>query len=168
MVEPTPTPTPAAPAREARPRKSRAPAVTPLPSASPPPIDGLKAQLERFEAAKRALAAGDPRGALRELDLLLEQWPDAAVAPEARALRAEALAKAGRAEEAIAAVERLIQDPAQASRRAEWRRFLGDLQRQRGDCRAARVAYQAALQGRLSASSERAAKAGLAACAEAP
>jgi len=163
-----PPPTPAAPAREARPRRSRAPAITPAPSVNPPPIDGLKAQLERFEAAKRALAAGDSPGALRELDLLLGQWPNAAVAPEARALRAEALAKAGRAEEAITAVQLLIRDPAQAARRAEWRRFLGDLQRQRKDCRAARVAYQAALEGKLSPASERAAKAGLAACAEAP
>lgn len=167
--EPTPESTPA-PEPPALPRPRRAPqkAITPAKSPSAEPVDGLKAQLERFEAAKRALATGDAGSAVRELDRLLAEWPASVLAPEARSLRAEALAKAGRVEEAVAAVEALIRDPGQAGRRAEWRRFLGDLERQRGDCPAARAAYRLALEGKLSAASERAARAGLAACPEAP
>lgn len=169
VASPEPEPTPA---RTPRPRRAPlrpvAPAPTPTPTPTAPPVDELKAQLERFEAAKRAQATGDAARAVRELDQLLTQWPKSVLAPEARSLRAEALAKAGRTAEAISAVESLIRDPSQGGRRAEWRRFLGDLERQRGDCRAARAAYRSALEGKLSPAEERAARAGLAACPEAP
>lgn len=69
-------------------------------SSTAKPEDSLAREVRTVAAARSALAAGDPEVALRHLDLY-DRIPNAhALKPEARVLRLEALAKAGREKEA--------------------------------------------------------------------
>lgn len=73
--------------------------------------DALAREVRTIGAARAAMASGNPDLALRELDEY-ERIPDAqALRPEARVLRLEALAKAGRTKEAAALGDALRSDP---------------------------------------------------------
>ncbi len=99
-----PTITPAKPESAAR-----SEAQDPLPSsvahASPGPK--LSAEIEAIDQMKAALASGDAAEALRLSDAYRSVYPAGRLAAEASALRVQALARAGRREEASAELARL-------------------------------------------------------------
>jgi outer membrane protein assembly factor BamD (BamD/ComL family) len=60
-----------------------------------------------IDDAKRALAGGDAAEALRQLDAYRVAFPSGTLAAEATALRIEAMARAGRRQEARALLDEL-------------------------------------------------------------
>lgn len=101
----------AAPAPGPRP-SSDAPPVTPAPPAKRAPVrtpPSLDQELASMQRARAALGRGDPSAALAELDQFGRGpgWRQLAV--EARLLRIEALARAGRADEARNLARRFVE-----------------------------------------------------------
>jgi hypothetical protein len=69
-------------------------------AASAKPVDTLRQELGLVEDARRALAAGDPSIALRHVDDHARRFPSGAFAVERDVIRIDALAAAGRRDEA--------------------------------------------------------------------
>ena len=170
VAPPNPRPAPVRPRDPPRRAEVPAPPLAPTPAPSPVPSeppergDQLREQLATFEAARQALRAGAAERAIGMVDALLRDHPSTVLRPEAVALRAEALAASDRVDEAIVAVGDLIAKEANAARRGEWLRVLGDLERRRGDCRRASELYNQALGLPLPGPTAEAARRGLRAC----
>ena len=73
-------------------------------------VDGsaLSVEVTLVQDAARALAGGDPAGALRFLDRYDRRWPHGALAEEAGALRVQALQRTDRTGEARALARKLL------------------------------------------------------------
>lgn len=102
----------AAPAPAPRPPSSDAPPVAPAPPAKRTPVrtpPSLDQELASMQRARAALGRGDASAALAELDQFGRGpgWQQLAV--EARLLRIEALARAGRADEASDLANRFVE-----------------------------------------------------------
>ena len=67
----------------------------------------LSVEIAVIDAAKRALAGGDAAEALRQLDAYRAAFPAGTLAAEATALRIDAMARAGRRQEARALLDEL-------------------------------------------------------------
>jgi tetratricopeptide (TPR) repeat protein len=144
-----PSPPVAAPAPSAAPRPAGSrPSVAPprrITAPAPAAHSDLPEQVRLFTAAKDAARAGHYDEALRHLDELARRFPATPLKAEAQLSRADYLARAGRLDEAIAAVEKLVESPRHVGRRPELWHVLGDLRVKRGDCGAALTAYRQAL-----------------------
>jgi len=143
--EPVPPPAPVVKAR----RRAAAP---PPPDAAlaPEPSSELPEQIRLYEAARDAGRQGDFATGIARIGELLRRFPGTPLREEAELTRAELYARAGRHDEAVAALEQLIASPAHAGRRGELLRTLGDLERKHGDCARATEAYTRAQAERLS------------------
>jgi hypothetical protein len=119
-----------------------APAETPPLEAAPAPA--LPSEHGRLAEALRLLRRErDPAAALAALDRFDAEFPRAALAPEARVARIEALAALGRKREALAALDALdAQAPGPGS---ALRVLRGELRAAAGRCRDALLDFDAAL-----------------------
>lgn len=97
-----PSPGAAAPAPDA-PSSAAAPAAQTPAAAAPPAAPSLSEQLGRIKHAREMLRAGDPLGALSEVESYRREVADGAFAAEAALLGIEALAAAGRDDDAARA-----------------------------------------------------------------
>jgi len=134
--------------------RTRAPAATanvrpmgleppPLEVAPPPP-----AEATLLAGAIRTLrGAGDAKAALALLDELRARFPDGAMTLEARAVRIEALLKAGRMAAALAELDGFPLDGAPG--RDEWQVVRGELCANAGRWHEAEADFAGALAGRL-------------------
>lgn len=130
-----------------------------------PPIGGsLADELRIYDEARAFAKSGEHGAALASLDELARRFPRSSLAPEAAITRAEVLVLAGKLEDAAALLARLVSDPAHAGRRVELLRTLGDVQRSRGDCVAARLHYRNALDAGATGEEASAARRGLGSC----
>jgi hypothetical protein len=77
----------------------------PLPSVAP--ISKLSAEIAAIDQAKRALASNDADETLRRVEVYRAEFPGGMLAAEATGLRVQALARAGRRDEARAELARL-------------------------------------------------------------
>ena len=109
-----------------------------------PPASELPEQIRLYEAARAAGARGAYADGLANLDDLLQRFPQTPLRADAELTRAELLARANRLDEAAVALDALATSDAHRGRRAELLRTLGDVHRQRKDCKSAVDAYQRA------------------------
>lgn len=149
-VEAAPDPAPP-PVVKPRRRPAAPPPADAVPAPAPAPSSDLPEQIRLYEAARTAGRQGEFATGIARIGELLGRFPGTPLRAEAELTRAELYARAGRHDEAVAALEQLIASPAHAGRRGELLRTLGDLARQRGDCARAVEVYTRARAERLSA-----------------
>jgi hypothetical protein len=113
--------------------------------AAPPAVSDLPQQIALYESARDTANRGEYSRCVELLDLLLQMFPATPLRADAELTRAEALARANRVDEAVRALELLVDDAAHRGRHGELLRMLGDLYRRRGDCSHALDAYDRAL-----------------------
>jgi hypothetical protein len=117
----------------------------------PPPLDVTPpppAEATLLAGAIRTLrGAGDANAALALLDQLRARFPDGAMTLEARAVRIEALLKAGRMAAALAELDGFPLDGAPG--RDEWQVVRGELRANAGRWHEAEADFAGALAGRL-------------------
>jgi TolA-binding protein len=140
---------PAPPRPRPAPRVAVAPPDAGVPDAAEPPPSDLPAQIELYNAARAAAAAGKFALAIDRIDELFRKFPSTQLRADAELTRADVLARGGRLAEAAQAFEALAKDDAHRGRRGELLRTLGDLYRQQHDCTRAADAYNRALAGRI-------------------
>ena len=138
LAVPEPRATPAAP------RIAHAIAIPPEPPPVPSPSE-LPEQIRIYEEARDAGGRSDYATGMARLDELMRRFPATALRAEAELARADFLTRAGRIDEAVAALELLVADAAHSGRRSELLRTLGDLHRRSGHCERAVEAYNRAL-----------------------
>jgi tetratricopeptide (TPR) repeat protein len=160
---PAPVPPPAPVARPRR-RAAASPPAAAVPAPAPGPSSDLPEQIRLYEAARTAGRQGEFATGIARIGELLGRFPGTPLRAEAELTRAELYARAGRHDEAVAALEQLIGSPAHAGRRGELLRTLGDLERQHGDCGRATEVYTRAQAERLSARERGRVARGLAGC----
>jgi outer membrane protein assembly factor BamD (BamD/ComL family) len=85
-----------------------APRTTPGKKADPQSHSDLALEVESLDRVRKALAASDPSGALRELGAFSARFPYAALAPEATVLRVQALLESGNRQAAERLARRFI------------------------------------------------------------
>ena len=114
--------------RRKAPRQPAAPSAAtnedPGPATATPKVaHDLGAELQARAAAQRLLPT-EPRRALRLLGQHRERFPDSALAEEREVLRVEALSRAGRKREAVAAARALLGASPRGPYAARLRRIL--------------------------------------------
>jgi tetratricopeptide (TPR) repeat protein len=162
-LAPDPAPPPA-PVVKPRRRPAAPPPADAVPAPAPAPSSDLPEQIRLYEAARTAGRQGEFATGIARIGELLGRFPGTPLRAEAELTRGELYARAGRHDEAVAALEQLIASPAHAGRRGELLRTLGDLARQRGDCARAVEVYTRARAERLSARERTRVASGLAGC----
>jgi hypothetical protein len=90
------------------------------------PSDDLRVEIALIDAARDALAAAAPGQALEALRRYGARFPDGTFAPEAVALRVEALEKSGSHREAQAAARRFLAAHPESPLRDRIERICGD------------------------------------------
>jgi len=140
------------------------PATTRVPTPTPVMGGTLADELRLYDEARAFVRRGEHAAALASLDELARRFPKSSLAPEAAITRAEVLVAAGRLDEASSLLSRLVSEPAHAGRRAELLRTLGDVERARGNCTAARTHYRASLDAGAAGEEASAVRRGLGAC----
>ena len=120
-------------------------------SSSPPaaPTDGIRPPAEATllaQAIRKLRVDGDAPAALSLLDQRQARFADGALSPEASAVRIEALLRLGRADAALADLDRLPLHT--MPRRDEWHVVRGELRAQAGRWSSAEADFATAL-GRL-------------------
>ena len=124
----------------------------------------LDAQVRLFNKAKAELESGDPKSALDHLKRLKQRYPNTPLALESKELRAHALAKLHRYDEASKAATSLVNSKISTRKKAQIYRFLGDLEVKQNRCAAATENYRRALGLGLSGAESSAARAGIRKC----
>jgi tetratricopeptide (TPR) repeat protein len=162
-LAPDPAPPPA-PVVKPRRRAAAPPPADAVPAPAPAPSSDLPEQIRLYEAARTAGRQGEFATGIARIGELLGRFPGTPLRAEAELTRAELYARAGRHDEAVAALEQLIASPAHAGRRGELLRTLGDLARKHGDCARAVEVYTRARAERLSARERTRVASGLAGC----
>jgi tetratricopeptide (TPR) repeat protein len=132
---------------------------------APAPTSELPEQIELYEAARAAGARGAFADGLTKLDDLLQRFPQTPLRPDAELTRADLLSRAGRLDDAALALDALASSPAHRGRRGELLRTLGDVHRQRKDCKAAMEAYTLAQTVTLGTAEKAKVARGIEACA---
>jgi len=162
MPEPVAEPAPPSP----RPRKRAARPAEPPPDAGvEPPSSDLPEQIRLYEDARDAGRRGDFTVGIATIDELLRRFPATPLRDEAELTRAELYTRADRIDDAVRALEQLIDDPSHAGRRGELLRTLGDVHRKAGDCARATDAYTRAQAERLGKRERAKVERGLSRCA---
>jgi hypothetical protein len=106
---------------------ARAPSLAAARSeARPPAAPALREELAALDAARAALAGGDPAGALSGLDAYARAYPGGRLALEAEILRIEALAQGGRGDLARQRAEAFLRRHPKSVLAARARGYLGD------------------------------------------
>jgi tetratricopeptide (TPR) repeat protein len=160
-IDPAPAPTPAP-----RPRRKPVKTAEPAPDAGvEAPSSDLPEQIRLYEEARDAGRRGDFTVGIATIDELLRRFPATPLRDEAELTRAELYTRADRIDDAVRALEDLIDDPSHAGRRGELLRTLGDVHRKAGDCARATDAYTRAQAERLGKRERAKVERGLARCA---
>jgi hypothetical protein len=119
---------PGAPAAHATPRATPRVQGVPAPSAEPSaettPASRLREESQAIVESRSALRAGDPKGALRLLELLRARYPDGALVQEREALTIEALARSGQTEAASRRAQTFLRNFPGSAHAADVRTFL--------------------------------------------
>jgi tetratricopeptide (TPR) repeat protein len=107
---------------------------------------GLSAQVALYELSRlQRDALGDPASALTSLNQYMERFPSGSLSGEARFSRLEALARLGRAQEALSASSEFLSSPFGAERAPEVHLFRGNLLLRGGSASQAASEYRAAV-----------------------
>ncbi len=101
------------------------PAPMPRPAPAKPTIDPLRAELALIASASAAIDRGEHAVALRRLDDHATRFPDGALRPEARALRAIALCGSGRTAPGRGEALQILRDPSLSTHHARVRAACG-------------------------------------------
>jgi hypothetical protein len=104
-----PQPIPAPPALSRQPAPARAAREAPMAAAPPPTPSELAAQNRLLEGAELARKSGMPALALERLDTLIDRYPNAELAHNARVQRMRLLASMGRSREAAQAARQYLE-----------------------------------------------------------
>lgn len=110
------------------------PAPPPAPSAPSPSVESrpalrsstLAAEVDAVDAARSALARGDARAALSELDAYARVYPRGKLSIEAEVLRIDALHKSGQSQAAKRLAEQFLRQHPKSVLASRVRRFLGN------------------------------------------
>jgi hypothetical protein len=116
---------------DAAPVATRVPSAPARPHANAArrPQPSLEAELEHLRVARSDMVAGDPEAALGRLERYRREVRDGALAPEAEAMTIDALARAGRRQEALQRAERFLQRHAGSPQATRVRRLKNQLSR---------------------------------------
>jgi hypothetical protein len=107
------------------PASNAVPANGPTPAAAASSPSPIMMEIASLERARGPLGAGDAARALRELDRHERDFPRGALAPEATALRIEALVRSGDRAGAAALADRFLKTPGGAAHAKRIRSLVG-------------------------------------------
>lgn len=130
IVTATPSALPSAPNRADvtrttdTPSRARAEAPAARPS-TPSPSDQLAAEVRTLDIVRNALQRKDAGAAIRELDAYASTHPNGSLAPEAKALRVEALAMRGDRDGALGLAKELLAEHPSGPYRRRLEKALG-------------------------------------------
>ncbi|MBN1962083.1 MAG: tetratricopeptide repeat protein [Deltaproteobacteria bacterium] len=128
------------------------------------PPSAVAAQLKLFHQAQAKAKLQQYNEALKTLDVLERRYPQGSLEAEIIISRAEYLWLAGRYQDAANLIEKQINNPVVAARKAELWLTLGDVRQRQGSCKEAIIAYQRALGLGLRPADVKAAQKGLKRC----